>query len=190
MYQKKYRKKYRKKHPKSTNKEPKMELKWRQIYIKNRCLNVVEKHIEKTLKKKQKSMRKWSPNWWKLMKNRRRNGRRRRDEKRTFEVWISIKISNSRILKIYEKHNGFIGVFEFRPFRFEGPAQTKTFKKLCQKTLKNTCFSWKNDFKIIQKQRSKKVSNNHRNLIPKWSQKWSKNNKNQWKNVSEKCVRF
>ena len=37
------------------------------------------------------------------MKNRYRNGRRRRDEKRTFEVRISIKLSNPRILKKYEK---------------------------------------------------------------------------------------
>ena len=34
------------------------------------------------------------------------------------------------------KHKGFIGVFEFRPFRFEGPAQRRTFKKRCKKTLK------------------------------------------------------
>ena len=37
------------------------------------------------------------------MKNRCRNGCRRRDEKRTFEVRNSIKNSNPRILKKYEK---------------------------------------------------------------------------------------
>jgi len=38
----------------------------------------------------------------KSMKNRRRNGRRHRDEKRALEVQISFEISNTRILQKYE----------------------------------------------------------------------------------------
>ena len=75
------------------------------------------------------------------MENRRRKGRRRRDENRTLEVRSSIEMSNLRFLKIHEILLVFVVYFEIWPFPFEGPAQTKLSEKQCQKTLKKHTFS-------------------------------------------------
>ena len=77
------------------------------------------------------------------MNNRCRKGRRSRDEKRTLEVRMSIEISNPRIFKKYEKPLVFLYENEIRPFPFEGPAQTKTLKTRCQKSLTKHVFSSK-----------------------------------------------
>ena len=65
----------------------------------------------------------------KSMKNRCRNGRRRRDEKRTFEVRISIKISNSRILKMYENHWFSSMILRFCLFLSKGARKRKCSKR-------------------------------------------------------------
>jgi hypothetical protein len=78
---------------------------------------------------------------------------------------------NPRFSKIYEKHKEIQWFFEFQPFRFEGPAQTKTFKKRSQKTQNNMFFSLNIRRKIVQKTMPKKVAKKHQNSMPKWSQK-------------------
>ena len=70
----------------------------------------------------------------KSMENRRRKGRRRRDENRTLEVRSSIEMSNLLFFKIHEILLVFVLYFEVWPFRFERPARTQTFNKRFQKS--------------------------------------------------------
>ncbi len=71
--------------------------------MKNRYQNAVEKRIEQKHRKNIKQIcDKEAKIDEKSMKNRRRHGRRHRDEKRALEVQISFDISNPRILNKYE----------------------------------------------------------------------------------------
>ena len=129
------------------------------------------KRLRKTHRKKhKKNIKNWCQNGAKIneqsMKNRCRHGRRHRNEKRTLEVWISLKKSNPQILKIYENPKEILCFFEFRPFRFEGPPRRNTFKKRCQKSLKNMCFFIKKAFQnSFENRRWKHIKKSTQNYI-------------------------